>query len=177
MNSIRQSLGGQAVTYYEGHCLPYGQSTPYLPVRDLLRQYCDISETDHPEAIMATVSRCLQEAGLGPEEALPALLQLLDVPVAATSCTQLSPEARKARTFTALHQVSRHAGQRQPLVLAVENLHWIDAISEEWLTTLVERLASTSVLVPATDVPAWVSTPMAGTVSRNPGSAVAPNAA
>jgi DNA-binding winged helix-turn-helix (wHTH) protein/class 3 adenylate cyclase/tetratricopeptide (TPR) repeat protein len=152
---FRQSLGGQAVTYYEGHCLPYGQSTPYLPVRDLLQQYCGISETDHPEAITATVSRCLQEAGLGPEEALPVLLQLLDVPVVATSFTQLSPEARKARTFTVLHQVSRYAGQRQPLVLAVENLHWIDAISEEWLTTLVERLASTPVLVVATYRPGY----------------------
>jgi DNA-binding winged helix-turn-helix (wHTH) protein/class 3 adenylate cyclase/tetratricopeptide (TPR) repeat protein len=152
---FRQSLGGQTVLYYEGHCLPYGQSTPYLPVRDLLRQYCGISETDHPEAITATVSRCLQEAGLGLEEALPVLLQLLDVPVATTSFTQLSPEARKARTFTVLHQVSRHASHRQPLVLAVENLHWIDSMSEEWLTTLVERLASAPILVLATYRPGY----------------------
>ena len=57
--------------------------------------------------------------------------------------TQLSPEERKARTFRVLHWLSRSVCQRQPLVLAVEDVHWIDATSEAWLATLVERLAGT----------------------------------
>ena len=32
------------VTVYEGRCLSYGQSTPYLPVRDLVRQVCGLAE-------------------------------------------------------------------------------------------------------------------------------------
>ena len=127
---FRQSLAGQAVTYYAGHCLPYGQATPYLPVRDVVRQHCGLSATDQPEAITVTVHRCMQEAGLHPEEAAPVLLQLLDVPVADAAYTRLSPEERKAQTFRVLHQLSRSASQQQPLVLAVEDLHWIDATSE-----------------------------------------------
>jgi predicted ATPase len=37
----------------------------------------------------------------------------------------------------------------------VENLHWIDATSEEWLTTLVERLAGTAILLLATYRPGY----------------------
>jgi predicted ATPase len=124
-------------------------------VRDLVRQACGIRETDSPEAITRTIHRYLQEAGLLPEEALPVLLQLLGIPFETPSFTQLSPQARKAQTFTALHQVSQHASRRQPLVLAVENIHWMDALSSEWLATLVERLVSTPILVLGTYRPGY----------------------
>ena len=91
--------------------------------------------------------RCVQEAGLRPEEAAPVLLQLLDIPVADAAFTQLSPEERKTRTFRVLHQLSRYASQRQPLVLGIEDVHWIDATSEAWLAMLVERLAGIPILV------------------------------
>lgn len=35
---------GDQVTVYEGRCLSYGQATPYLPVRDLVRQLCGLVE-------------------------------------------------------------------------------------------------------------------------------------
>jgi predicted ATPase len=104
---------------------------------------------------MASVRRCVQEAGLGPEDAAPVLLQLLDIPVQDAAFTQLSPEERKALTFRVLHQLSRSASQRQPLVLAVEDVHWIDATSEAWLATLVEWLASAPMLVLVTYRPGY----------------------
>ena len=152
---FRQSLAGQAVTYYAGHCLPYGQATPYLPVRDVVQQHCGLRATDPPEAVTAAVHRCVQETGLRPEEGASVLLQLLDMPVEDAAFTQLSPEERKALTFRVLHQLSRSVSQRQPLVLAVEDVHWIDATSEAWLATLVERLAGTPILVLVTHRPGY----------------------
>jgi DNA-binding winged helix-turn-helix (wHTH) protein/ABC-type hemin transport system ATPase subunit len=164
---FRRSLAGQTVTYYTGQCLPDGQMTPYLPVQDVVRQHCGLRATDPPEAVMASVRRCVQEAGLGPEEAAPALLQLLDIPVQDAAFTQLSPEERKALTFRVLHQLSRSASQRQPLVLAVEDVHWIDATSEAWLATLVEWLASAPMLVLVTYRPG-ISAILARAVECNP---------
>ena len=152
---FRRSLAGQSVTYYAGQCLPDGQMTPYLPVRDVVRQHCGLRTTDLPRAVMAAVRRCVQEAGLRPEEATPALLQLLDIPVQDAAFTRLSPEERKAWTFRVLHQLSRVASQRQPLVLAVEDMHWIDATSEAWLARLVERLAGVPMLVLVTYRPGY----------------------
>src|SRR5262249_20471707 len=84
-----------------------------------------------------------------------ALLHLLGVPVDATSFTELSPEARRARTFASLMQMFLASSQQQPLVLSVENLHWIDPTSEGFLTLLVESLAKTSILVLATYRPGY----------------------
>jgi DNA-binding winged helix-turn-helix (wHTH) protein len=149
------SLRGQAVVHCEGHCLAYGRTTPYLLVRDLLRQVCGLREADGPETITANVSRALQKAGMAPAVEAPLLLQLLDVPGDAAPPEQLSPQARKARTFTVLHRVILHESQGQPLLLAVENCHWIDATSAEWLAAFVERLSGAAVLLLATYRPGY----------------------
>src|SRR5207244_13242608 len=65
------------------------------------------------------------------------------------------PPKRKRRTLALLRHVSRHASQRQPLVLTVENLHWSDPTSEEWLATLVEQLGDLPVLLVVTARPGY----------------------
>jgi class 3 adenylate cyclase len=152
---FRQSLSGRPVRYYEGHCLAYGNATPYLPVRDLLRQVCGITEADGPEAITAKVQRSVQEAGVTSAEEPLLLFQLLDVPLQGERIAEISPPARRSRTFALLRQVFVHHSQRQPLVLAVENAHWIDATSEAWLTTLAERLPSAAILLLVTYRPGY----------------------
>jgi predicted ATPase len=150
-----QSLSGRKVTYYEGPCLAYGSATPYLPVRDLVRQSCRITETDATEVVTAKVRQYVWEAGVTSDEELLLLLQLLDVPVDAERLAQLSSQARRTHTFALLRQVFLHDCRRQPLVLAVENVHWIDATSEEWLTTLVERLPGAAILLLVTHRPGY----------------------
>ena len=88
------------------------------------------------------------------DEAL-VLLQLLDVPVDLAPLAALDPPMRKARTFAVLWHVIRQASQRQPLMLAVENLHWIDPTSEAWLASLVERLGDMPVLLLVTYRPGY----------------------
>jgi class 3 adenylate cyclase/DNA-binding winged helix-turn-helix (wHTH) protein/tetratricopeptide (TPR) repeat protein len=149
------SLRGRSITYSEGHCLAYGSTTTYLPVRNLLRQLWGLPETAPMTAIIATVRQRLREAGLASEDEALLLLQLLDVPMDPEPSAALDLPMCKARTFAMLWQVIRHAGRRQPLVLAMENLHWIDPTSEEWLAALVERLADMPVLLLATYRPGY----------------------
>jgi class 3 adenylate cyclase/tetratricopeptide (TPR) repeat protein len=150
-----QSLHGQPVTCCEGHCLAYGSATPYLPVRDLLRQLWDLPDAAPATAITTTVHQRLHEAGLASEDETLLLLQLLDVPVDLAPVAALDPPMRKARTFALLWHVVRQACRRQPLMLVVENLHWIDPTSEAWLASLVERLGDTPVLLLATYRPGY----------------------
>ena len=91
-----QSLGERPVTYCEGHCLAYGSATPYLPIRDLLRQLCGIADTDGPETSTTKVQAHLQAVGLAPADAAPYLLPVLGVaadadPLAAQSRRRSGP--------------------------------------------------------------------------------------
>ena len=148
-------LDGQPVTYCEGHCLAYGSATPYLPVRDLLRQLWTLPDAAPAPTITATIHQRLREARVASEAEVLLLLQLLDVPMDLAPLAALSPEMRKARTFALLRHLLRHASQRQPLLLAVENLHWSDPTSEEWLASLVEQLGDMPVLLLVTYRPGY----------------------
>jgi DNA-binding winged helix-turn-helix (wHTH) protein/tetratricopeptide (TPR) repeat protein len=151
---LRRLPAGQA-TYYAGQCLSYGRAIPYHPVRAILRQVYGVAEGDDAEASVAAIRRRLQDMEVVAAEDIALLLQVLDLPVAPESLASLHPQARKARTFALLRQLIFHAAQRQPLVLAVENLHWSDATSEEWLASLVERLAGAALLLLVTYRPGY----------------------
>ena len=114
-----------------------------------------MAEGDEAAAHIAAVQRWLHDSGVRSEEDVALMLQLLDLPVAPEHLARLSPEARLARTFALLRHLVLHAAQRQPLVLVVEDLHWIDATSEAWLASLVERLAQVSLLLVVTARPGY----------------------
>ena len=67
----------------------------------------------------------------------------------------LSPETLKAKTFEALRQLCLHLSQPQPLILAIENLHWIDPTSEAFLARLVDSIAGAPILMLATYRPGY----------------------
>src|SRR5439155_16814564 len=132
-----------------------GQTTPYLPVRDLVQQVCGLAAGDPLEVRTAAVRRRLAQLGQVTEEDVAFLRQVLDLPVAPEALGRLSPEARQARTFTLLWHLLRQEAQPRPLVLVVEDVHWIDPSSEAWLTALVARLAGTAVLLLLTQRPGY----------------------
>ena len=144
---FRQRLQDKRVTYLEGQCLSYGSSIPYHPIMDLLRNNCGLTETDSPEDVTAKVRFALQEVGMDAEEFAPYLLQLLGVKEGAESIAVLPPEAIRTRTFETLRQMSVKGSQRQPLIFEIEDLHWIDKTSEQYLASLVESLPGAAILL------------------------------
>jgi predicted ATPase len=124
-------------------------------VRDLVQQVCGLTMGDPLEVRAAAVWRRLARLGRVAEEDVALLLQVLDLPVAPEALVRLSPEARQARTFTLLWHLLRQEAQQRPLVLVVEDVHWIDPTSAAWLTALVDRLAGTAVLLLLTQRPGY----------------------
>ena len=155
LEEFRQHLGASQVAYAAGQCLAYGSASPYLPVAELLRECCGLAEGDSLEASITKVGAGLQTTGLDPEMETPYLLHLLGMPVASDQFADLSAEALKGRTFETLQQLLLNYSRQQPLVLAVENLHWIDPTSEAFLASLVERLAGVPMLVLTTYRPGY----------------------
>jgi class 3 adenylate cyclase/DNA-binding CsgD family transcriptional regulator len=152
---FRRSLAERRVTYLEGRCLSYGSAIPYLPLLDLIRANCGILEGDGPETIAGKIRFGLQEVGLAADEGAPYLLQLLGVREGAEALALLSPEGIKARTFETLRQWSLKGSLRRPIVFAIEDLHWIDGTSEEYLASLVESLAGAPILLLCTWRPGY----------------------
>ncbi|MBA2447311.1 MAG: AAA family ATPase [Chloroflexi bacterium] len=136
-----------AWTILEASSLSYGQTTSWLPVIGLLKAYCQIERRDDREATRDKVTgRVLGlHPSLGP--ALPALLQLLDVPIDDAAWAALDPPRRRRRTLDAIKQLLLRASQEGPLLLVFEDLHWIDSETQALLDELVENLPLTPTLL------------------------------
>src|SRR5262249_39608213 len=144
---FRQRLQDKRVTYLEGRCLSYGSTMPYHPLIDVLHHNCGISETDSPEAIIEKVHVVLQEVSMDAEDSAPYLLQLLGVKDRTASLASLTPEAIRARIFGTLTQMSLEGSQHRPLIVEIEDVHWIDHTSQEYLASFVESLPGAAVLL------------------------------
>jgi class 3 adenylate cyclase/tetratricopeptide (TPR) repeat protein len=141
----RRSRGESAV-HFAGRCLSYGSGVPYLPILHLLRGAWGIAEGDAPIAVAEKVRSGL---GVGAETSglLPYLLRLLGVDQGADALAGLSAKALQTRTFAALRQAIFGAGRGRLVVVQIEDLHWVDETSEEFLSFLVEGLAGARVLL------------------------------
>ena len=150
---LRTAAGGLA--YLEGRCLSYGRSIPYLPVLDLVRAGCGILDADSPEAVGAKVRAALETLGLDARDREPYLLSLLGVKDPDDRLAALGAEVIMTRTFETLRQMALLAARSRPVLLVVEDLHWIDQTSEAYLGSLVESLARARILLLATYRPGY----------------------
>ena len=64
----------------------------------------------------------------------------------------------KHRTFEALQRLVSASASRRPLVLVIEDLHWVDPTTAEFLTFLLEHIAGARVLLLCTYRPEFVCT-------------------
>ena len=152
---FHNDLNRKGMRYYQGGCLSYGSSTPYLPVLELFRQLCGINDKDHAEAITAKIVSCLKQAHLESAELVALLQQFVSLPTDHQTLAHLTLQARRQRTIKTLCQLVLHAHQDAPCVIALEDLHWIDASSEEWLVGLAAQLAGAAILLVATYRPGY----------------------
>jgi class 3 adenylate cyclase/tetratricopeptide (TPR) repeat protein len=131
----------------EAGALSYGKATPYLPVGTLLRGYFRIGDRDEPRAIREKVTGKLLTLDRTLEPALPAFLALLDLPVEDPRWEGLDPPQRRQRTLDAVRRLLLRESQVQPLLVVVEDLHWIDGETQTVLESLVESLPAARLLL------------------------------
>jgi class 3 adenylate cyclase/tetratricopeptide (TPR) repeat protein len=143
---LRRRMKGRQVIYLQGGCLSYGSGIPYQPLRNMIRRASQIGEHDDAATVAAKLRRSLEGVGSDPE-ALPYFLRLLDVEAGAESLDGLEPQAIKAQTFAAMRQMMHHASQKALVVMELEDLHWVDATSEDFLASLVESLGAARILL------------------------------
>src|SRR5262249_35414359 len=131
----------------ESASVSYGKATAYFPVIELLRGYFEIDARDDPRRTREKVTGKLLTLDRALEPTLPALLALLDVPVADTQWNTLDPRQRRHRTLDAVRQLLLREASARPLLLIFEDLHWIDGETQSLLDGLVDSLPAARLLL------------------------------
>jgi class 3 adenylate cyclase/tetratricopeptide (TPR) repeat protein len=155
---FRKAVANEDASFFEGRCLSYSQGVSYHPVIDILKQNFDIKEGDRDPEIVEKVTRGLEILGTGIDSTLSYILEVLSVKNSGIEKIPLSPEARKSRILGALKQIVMKGSEIRPLIMAFENLHWVDKGSEESLKELLNSISGARVLMIFTYRPEFVHT-------------------
>jgi class 3 adenylate cyclase/tetratricopeptide (TPR) repeat protein len=142
-----RSVESNDITYFEGRCIHYGETLPYYPFIEILKKYCGIEDTDGEDTYRQKLKDTI--LGLDPafEASLPFLEDLLSLKVEDKAYARMEPDQRRWKTIDAVKNLFIKQSQEKPLILAIEDLHWIDKSSEEILSRLIEGIANAKVLI------------------------------
>ena len=155
---FRKAVANEDVTFLEGKCLSYSRGVAYHSLIDILKSNFDIQGSDGDLEIREKVTRGLQVLGADEASILPYLLELLSVKESGIDPFSMSPEGRKDRTIDTLKQIVLKGSEIRPLIMAFEDLHWVDKSTEEVLIYLLESIPAVRVLLIFTYRPEFVHT-------------------
>jgi class 3 adenylate cyclase/tetratricopeptide (TPR) repeat protein len=121
------------------------QNTPFYPVVEMLRQF--VGDTPVEDQLEQLESR-LELAGLKPADAIPLIAPLLNLQLSDKyPPSTLSPEQQRRRRLANLVEWVLGSARAQPLVIATEDLHWVDPSTLELIQLLVEQGATARLLL------------------------------
>jgi class 3 adenylate cyclase len=144
---FRNRLPQDQFIYFEGRCLHYGDSMVYLPIVEIMRSYFDIKDGDREFVVKKRIDTKVLQLDKGLKNIILPIQELLSVKVQDEAYLQVDPEQRKIWIFEAVRDLLVRESQNKTVVIAIEDLHWIDKTSEEFLSYLIDWLADVKILL------------------------------
>ena len=153
---FRKAVTNEDITFLEGKCLSYSRGATYHPAIEIVKASFDILESDGDYEIREKLKQGLNILDADEASTLPYLLELLSVKDSGVDTRSLSPEAIKDKIYQALIRIAHRASQIRPLIMAIEDLHWIDKSSEGYFKDLLDSISGARVFLIFTYRPEFV---------------------
>jgi predicted ATPase/class 3 adenylate cyclase len=145
--ALAERLHGEPHLRLRHFCSPYYQDSSLYPSIDQLRRAAGFEPEDPPAAKLRKLEALLARVA-PPAEDVALLADLLSLPASERHpLPNLSPQQKKERTFEALIRQLEGLARQQPVLVVIEDVHWIDPTSRELLDLRVERVRSLPVLL------------------------------
>jgi class 3 adenylate cyclase len=121
---------------------PYHQQSALYPVIDHLHRLLRGPYDTPPAEQLRTLEAALTASGVALSEAVPLLAALLSLPLPASYIPlALTPQRQRQKTLETLLAWLHTEARQQPVLLIVEDLHWLDPSTLELLSLLIEQCA------------------------------------
>ena len=122
-------------------CSPYYQNTALYPMIDLLERVAlRFEREESPPQKLSKLEGFLVQYGLPLAETVPLLAALLSLPLTADYAPlAMAPAQQKQKTLQALLTILLRIAAQQPVLFVMEDLHWVDPTTLEFLTLLVDQ--------------------------------------
>ena len=151
-----ENCRGRGIKVFEARVLAHGKATPFQPVLELLRDYFGLRVKEAADVSRRRVLERLA-AHSAPEQLAYVLLEFLGLPDPLRPAPKLDPKTRKTLLLDFVRTLPRSAPRDSVTVVIIEDLHWIDAASEEFVEALADSVVGTTTLLVVNFRPGFVA--------------------
>ncbi len=165
VEALHEALVNEPHVRINLQCSPYHSDSALYPVIQYLGRAAGFAATDTSDARIGKLRALLAQGTDLDAAALRLWVELLSLPFAAAELSSLTPAQRKASTLALIVDTFLRMGKGGPVVVVLEDAHWIDATTLEMMVRLTDRIGQRPALVVVTArpdfVPPWSTRPQA----------------
>jgi class 3 adenylate cyclase/predicted ATPase len=141
---VKEHVAGELHTRFEWRGSPYHQQSPLYPVIAHLHRLLRWHQEESPHERLRKLEKVMRQSGFSLPDVVPLFASLLALPLPDSyPPLALTPERQKQKTLEALLGWLLREVERQRVLLIIEDLHWLDASTLEFLNLLVDQAATT----------------------------------
>jgi len=154
--ALQDSLGEDLTSHVLCYCSPYHQSSAFHPLIEQLERATGIRSGQTPLEKLNALENVLVELGLDVAETARFFAELLSIPYERIyPALDLTPEQLRLRTLDVLVETVEAMAVQEPVLFVVEDAHWVDPSTQDFLTHLIERVRTSRTLVVVTYRPEY----------------------
>src|SRR5215831_6016502 len=139
---LKDHIASEAHMRLECRGSPYHQHTVLYPVTELMHRILQWQPGTAPNEALQQLEAFLSQYHLALDEVVPFFAELLALPLSAERYPHqsLTPEQQRHKTLDALLTMVEETAERQPVLVIVEDLHWVDPSTLELLERLIDQV-------------------------------------
>jgi class 3 adenylate cyclase/predicted ATPase len=156
---LKDHIASAPHTRWECRSSPYYQNTALYPITDFFQRALQWQQDETPEAKLAKLEQVLRQYRLPLEEAMHLFAPLLSLPIPEDRYPplHLSPQRQRQKTLETAVAILLELTERQPILFILEDLHWTDPTTLEFLSLLINQTPTASILMLLTCRPTFQS--------------------
>jgi predicted ATPase len=145
---LKDHVANEPHVRWECRSVPYYQNTALYPLTDLFHRTLQWQQDETSNEKLAKLEHALSQYRLPLEETVPLFAPLLAFPIPEHRYPplNLSPQRQRQKTLETLVAILQELAEHQPMLFIVEDLHWTDPTTLEWLNLVLDQTPTASLL-------------------------------
>ncbi|MGB0526040.1 MAG: AAA family ATPase, partial [Flammeovirgaceae bacterium] len=157
-HEVKKYVQANGHVFRESRCLPEQQNSALSPFLNMLRRHWGLTGSESAEEEVQRLAEVLTTIKVNQDEAFPVLCSWFSLPLpAGIKMSVKSPDEQKGILFEILKECVITIDVDKPFLLIVEDLHWIDPTSQEFIEFLLKAGAQAAMMLLMTTRPTEVA--------------------
>ena len=142
---FRESLEKESAYFLEGHCRPYGKALAFHPIALMFESYFNLSGFVHTPEQWTKIRKRMKDKALYPK--LKQVFEFFQQFRAEGSGSDLVIQGKKQLLFRSLRNLLLSISTVRPLIMAIDDMQWVDSTTREFLEFLIKSPIKAPILL------------------------------